>query len=58
MGSTICLENRDNQYDDIYNYEFGGKSTIDKNIIIKFDVSEMYKKKRKRKRKRKKIITR
>ena len=59
MGSTICLENRDHQYDDLYDYNFGGRSAIQKNIIINFDVNEMYTKKRRRKkRRRKKVIVR
>ena len=56
MGSTICFENRDHQYDDLYD-NFGKYSNEDKNITIKFYASDMYLKKYKRRRtKRKKHI--
>ena len=55
MGSSICLENRDHQYDDLYTFEFGGKSAVQKDIIIKFDMSEMYFKKRKRRKKKRNL---
>ena len=55
MGSTICLEHRDLQNEDLYNHNFGGKSQNDNKVIkVTFYVDDYFYKKTRRKRKKKK----
>ena len=49
MGSTICLENRDHQNEDLYTNIFGGKSQNDNKVIkVAFHVDDYFYKKIKR----------
>ena len=55
MGSTICLEHRDYQSDDLYDNIFGCKSTNDnKTLNVTFHVDDYFFKRTKRKRRKRK----
>ena len=56
MGSTICLEHRhhQNDYDDVYDILFGGKSDNKKeNLQVTFYIDDYFYKKSKRKKRKK-----
>jgi len=53
MGSTICLEHRDHQNDDLYDILFGDKrQNNNKPLNVAFHVDDYFYKKSKRKRKK------
>lgn len=55
MGSTICLEHRDHQNDDLYDQFFGGKRQNNiKSLNVAFHIDDYFSKKRKRRKRKRK----
>ena len=55
MGSTICLEHRDHQFDDLYDQNFGGKRQNNiKPLNVAFHIDDYFSKKRKRRKRKRK----